>query len=186
MNREKMLRRLEAGYDPIIVSIEKWEDVKRGDAGFGSGAHNCALCETYKNEPCKNCPLYKINEGCVQKRNSAFYRALRNDDPQIMIDALLRAKKWQDEQKCRKIKEKEKKPVTYSRGQRFLHDDKDEYILAIVNYELRAVLICLNNGNRWNNGTEVEDPGKITSDEFKKLSRTTKNKQFTLIKKKGK
>ena len=57
MTREEMLKRLDAGEDPLDLSIEKWRDIVKhlnGIVKFGEydwriekGRDNCALCETH-------------------------------------------------------------------------------------------------------------------------------------------
>ena len=57
MTREEMLKRLEAGENPLEVSIAKWEDIRAGK-GERHGAENCGICEAYAHHPdCKGCPL---------------------------------------------------------------------------------------------------------------------------------
>jgi hypothetical protein len=64
MNRGEMLARLEAGEDPLELSIEKWQNIVDGTA-VDDGAFNCALCEKYYRERhgfssalfCTKCPV---------------------------------------------------------------------------------------------------------------------------------
>lgn len=100
-NRQKMLRRLKAGYSPIRVSLEKWYELKKKwDRKIANKAGNCALCETYGC--CEDtCPLRQIGKGCVEDDYSPYDKALESENAQPMIDALLEAEKWQEEQKCR-------------------------------------------------------------------------------------
>jgi len=87
-----MLARMEAGYDPIGISIEKWKDLEesRGwDVMNAGNADNCALCETYwnKRERCSDCPLAKAGDKCTDE-GSAYLLALELEDASIMIKAL--------------------------------------------------------------------------------------------------
>ena len=80
-----MIALVESGMDPILISIQKYEDLKEmvrqgksisyKDINYDS----CALCYTqpnHDNEDCINCPLYKIDQQC-KNLNSAWKR-LRN------------------------------------------------------------------------------------------------------------
>lgn len=61
-----MLARLDNDEDPLELSIEKWEDVKKYGSKAELGDTNCALCKEYlylggigslKN--CKGCPVFE-------------------------------------------------------------------------------------------------------------------------------
>lgn len=53
MTPEEMRRRLEAGEDPLDLSIQKWQDIVDGK-GEEQGWKNCALCQVYS---CEGCPI---------------------------------------------------------------------------------------------------------------------------------
>ena len=65
-----MLRRLQAGEDPLDLSIEKWQDivdcvdrirqVEEFPKELEEGEANCALCETYLG--CEGCPIRERTE----------------------------------------------------------------------------------------------------------------------------
>lgn len=57
MDREEMIRRLDAGEDPLEVSIVKWEEIRDGSTG-GIKSSTCALCWNC-NEHCNKCVVYK-------------------------------------------------------------------------------------------------------------------------------
>ena len=59
MNRKDMLKRLEAGEDPLELSIEKWRDIVDGK-GCDYGSNNCALCEIVDH--CYSCPVNVVTE----------------------------------------------------------------------------------------------------------------------------
>jgi len=107
MDRETMLKKLKAGLDPIDISIEKWIDIKIGMDiykkdfyEFTSDNTTCALCEKYYNHGslfhnrCTDCPLQLIGERCEYNLLSAWRKACIKEDPQIMIDALFKAKEY--------------------------------------------------------------------------------------------
>ena len=58
MKREEMLRRLEAGENPLELSIEKWQDIV-DKKGTEDSYLNCALCEIYNKGLylCPGCPV---------------------------------------------------------------------------------------------------------------------------------
>jgi exonuclease VII small subunit len=68
MNREEMLRRLDAGEDPLEVSIAKWQKIVENNGKRPDGTNDaatCALCETYQESDCNGCPVTKkTGEGC--------------------------------------------------------------------------------------------------------------------------
>jgi len=94
-----MLKRIEAGYDPIDISIEKWLDIEKG---WSSGenpitsAENCALCHFFAPR-CDKCPVCMAGELNCDNINSAYREAKRNRDVYIMLDALDKAKQWASE-----------------------------------------------------------------------------------------
>jgi len=100
MNREEMIKRVEAGYDPIDVSIEKWVDIKNGK-GRDDGTRNCAMCYTHVG--CSDCLLAKIGKKCIDKGSAydKYYHNKKPENAQLMIDALKKAKRWQEEQNCK-------------------------------------------------------------------------------------
>ena len=69
MDKATMLERLEAGDNPLELSIKKWEDIlteieatREPLCESDMGTANCALCEIYRNrkpyiEMCKGCPI---------------------------------------------------------------------------------------------------------------------------------
>jgi len=56
MTPEEMRRRIEAGEDPLELSIQKWQDIVDG-TGECFGAYNCALCYIHIDSYCKGCPI---------------------------------------------------------------------------------------------------------------------------------
>ena len=59
MKEKEMIERLDAGEDPLELSIEKWQDIVDG-TGKCDGIYNCALCEKYVKDfspYCKGCPV---------------------------------------------------------------------------------------------------------------------------------
>lgn len=59
-----MLRRLEAGEDPLELSIQKWQDIVDGK-GTNDLGKNCALCEV--NDECNSCIIYQtLEKRCAQ------------------------------------------------------------------------------------------------------------------------
>ena len=69
MTYEEIFKRLEAGEDPLNLSIEKWEDIVKhldGITEFAEfnqevevGVSNCALCLAYARYKCNGCPVKK-------------------------------------------------------------------------------------------------------------------------------
>lgn len=56
----------------------------------------------------------------------------------------------------------------------------ETYILAQVD-AFKAALICLENGNRWQNPVSIEDPSKITEKEWKNISFCSEDESFTKV-----
>lgn len=52
-----MKNRLEAGEDPLELSIEKWLDIAAGE-NVNVGPANCALCHLYLSNHCEKCPVF--------------------------------------------------------------------------------------------------------------------------------
>lgn len=145
MDRKTMLERLKAGYSPIDVSLEKWYDLlKEWDMGSSSGL-NCALCEMYSPE-CSKCPLFKTGNQCCpdeidDERNidTPYRLALQNNDAQIMIDALLKAKIYLEEQKC--LDKSEDKPKSF----KFKLEVRDGGSIEVDNVNQRKAFITPDN-----------------------------------------
>ena len=67
MTYVEMIRRLEAGEDPLDLSIEKWEDIVKHlnkihnfsdyNEMLEAGILNCALCERFFCFRCEDCPI---------------------------------------------------------------------------------------------------------------------------------
>lgn len=70
MTPKEMEERLDAGEDPLELSIEKWKDIVEGK-GFDKGRHNCALCFLYEGEGCKHCPISE-HVGCPGCDNTPY------------------------------------------------------------------------------------------------------------------
>ncbi len=60
MTRKEMMTRMNAGEDPLEISIQKWQDIVDG-TGTDEGIYNCALCYKYLQieNDCKRCPIYE-------------------------------------------------------------------------------------------------------------------------------
>ena len=182
-----MIERLEAGYNPIDVSIEKWVGIKNGKGGQIS-FRTCALCYKYPDE-CDECPLYKIGEKC-EEEGSAYGKYFHNNKPknaQLMINALKKAKKWQEEQNCNDEIEKEEPEVFYKVGDRFEYEPDDEtYILGRLHIpnknKMCYGLIGLDGGNMWSDSAFVKDSDKITQAEFEIMA-GYESKHFTKVSK---
>ena len=56
MTRKEMLERLEAGEDPISISIQKWKDIVN-ETGIDVREDNCALCEA--SVICGRCVIFQ-------------------------------------------------------------------------------------------------------------------------------
>jgi len=54
MDREQMLKLLDKGRDPIVISIMKWQEGQNLTA-----SDNCALCYKYSTTRCVDCPVRK-------------------------------------------------------------------------------------------------------------------------------
>ena len=68
MNREEMIRRLDAGEDPLEVSIVKWEEQRDCDVGLDLSPDTCALCHTQPiPRSCLICTIrnYTGHSGCT-------------------------------------------------------------------------------------------------------------------------
>ena len=57
---------------------------------------------------------------------------------------------------------------------------RETYILAQID-AFKAALICLENGNRWNNPVTVEDPHNIKEKEWQNISFSTNGDTFTKV-----
>lgn len=55
--------------------------------------------------------------------------------------------------------------ITYSIGDRFEHTNGEEYILVQVGIRM-CCLVCLDSGNYYSKPVEVDNPGRITVEEF--------------------
>jgi len=109
MDNKTMLKRLEAGYEPIDISIEKWNDFERGYVAGVEEEDSCALCHV-NHMNCSRCPIVLSGEkACTLSLDSAYHKACIQNDPSIMLDVLYKTKKWIEEQKYKKGKETPKK-----------------------------------------------------------------------------
>lgn len=71
MNREEMIRRMDAGEDPLEVSIVKWEEIR--DGSTDTVTHKtCALCWNC-NLHCDRCVVYKKNASYSMSRNTVSW-----------------------------------------------------------------------------------------------------------------
>jgi hypothetical protein len=82
MDRKEMLERLEAGENPLEVSIQKWQDIVDGK-GKNDGAFNCALCLTFR---CKDCPVTVKTGGHSCHHTPYYYYILAEErgDKELM------------------------------------------------------------------------------------------------------
>ncbi len=105
MNRGNMLNRIEAGDNPIDVSIQKWVDLKkRWNSDNARSSMTCALCYVYGDSPmCVGCPLEKIDDKC-HGIESSWGRACNEHNPDIMLEALYKAKKHVEKSKTKVFK----------------------------------------------------------------------------------
>jgi len=81
MNREEMLRRLQAGEDPLDLSIEKWQNIvdcvnrirkaREFPEELEQGCGNCALCEAYLG--CVDCPIRQRTKS-ISCLGTPYYR----------------------------------------------------------------------------------------------------------------
>lgn len=180
MNREEMLERLKAGYEPIDVAIEKWRDIVADpritkdcfggdDFVLDEADSNCALCHVFRDgkDDCGDCPIIKAGfHGCA---GGVYKKASEDNNPQLMLDELLRVKAWLDAEKCKETDDKPEEKIkeqTYSMGQRF-KSRCGEYILAHVGHG-KVMLICLVDGNWWDEGSDVDKITKIKKHEIQK------------------
>ena len=109
MTVAEMEARLKAGYEPIDVSIENWMRKEFDDDDRPADADTCSLCHVhYYNGGCHDCPLNMIGE-CCYTPDSAYQTAFKARNPQIMLDALYKAKAYVEEQKCKETKPKKQK-----------------------------------------------------------------------------
>ena len=69
MNALEMIERLEAGEQPIDVSILKWKEIldNKADVDSGMSPNNCALCWCFFDNICIGCPLVKYGVGCRER-----------------------------------------------------------------------------------------------------------------------
>ena len=77
MKEKEMIERLEAGEDPLELSIEKWQDILDG-TGEELGDHNCALCVEFGEHcDCDGCPIAEDGHpDCEGTMYVAYRRAL--------------------------------------------------------------------------------------------------------------
>jgi len=109
MTVAEMEARLEAGYEPIDVSIENWMRKDFDEHHRDNDGDTCSLCHVhYYNGGCHDCPLNMIGE-CCYTPDSAYQTAFKARNPQIMLDALYKARAYVDEQKCKELKLKKQK-----------------------------------------------------------------------------
>ena len=123
MTVAEMEARLEAGYEPIDVSIENWMRKDFDDDDRPADADTCSLCYVHHHDDdCSECPLNMIGE-CCYTPDSAYQTAFKARNPQIMLDALYKAKAYVDEQKCKESKLKKQKNELI--GTKYVHNCKD-------------------------------------------------------------
>ena len=94
MKEKEMIERLEAGEDPLELSIEKWQDILDG-TGEELGDQNCALCVKFgHNIDCDGCPI--AEDGYIDCQGTMYVpyrRALHerlesnSDDKTAELDA---------------------------------------------------------------------------------------------------
>jgi hypothetical protein len=92
-----LMKRVQAGDDPLRLSIEKYEYLLGGGQGISLYGEGCPLCERYIPTSCKGCPVHKftgkadckdtpwkeIHEVCSEMKVS-----MRSSyDPTILSDA---------------------------------------------------------------------------------------------------
>lgn len=82
-------------------------------------------------------------------------QVIKIDDERVEVDGVLY--------------KREDKPVTYRRGNRFIWNGVEEYILVIPEAQ-KAVLIDVIGGNRWVAPVSVEDTCRITEQEFDSIT----------------
>jgi len=78
LNKEMQIR-WSNGENPLLLSIEKWKDI-RENKGVDNGRYNCALCHTYNREDeekelnCIGCPVYRITgkKYCIETPYGQF------------------------------------------------------------------------------------------------------------------
>lgn len=164
MNREDMLKRIEAGYNTLDICIEKWNDIKtreqmRNDTDevrfFDiGGSSTCALCYTYKG--CLWCPLVTCGSG------SPYQKACNTRDADIMIKAL---------QECKDGTYRHIKPKrTFKRGQKIRIDGGCEELLLCCCDTNCMVLIDTKSCNRWHGHLCVDNIFEVTEEEMVMLS----------------
>lgn len=67
MNREEMITRVDAGEDPLEVSIVKWEEIRDNSIESDVGSQTCALCYIQPLNSCSICVIRNYTElgGCL-------------------------------------------------------------------------------------------------------------------------
>ena len=103
MDRKTVKSRIDAGYDPIDISLEKWRELEKRWQNLSGRQHreSCALCHVHllgSAKSCNNCPLCLIGDMCdTNKRRDSFCRAVDTKNASIMVTALLKAKEYMQE-----------------------------------------------------------------------------------------
>lgn len=93
MSRGEMLDRLEAGEDPLELSIEKWERNKIHPRDeWNIHGDTCALCEVYFDHDdvdlfCSECPLHENGMSC-EEDESPYLKSRHYNDADYIIEAL--------------------------------------------------------------------------------------------------
>ena len=86
-----MIKRVESGENTADIGIQKYNDLKNIIKQGGRISHRdsiettCPFCYTHPNHKknnCINCPLYKIDQQCKNKKSAWFklYSLLRKSD----------------------------------------------------------------------------------------------------------
>ena len=162
MNKKEMRNRLEAGYEPIDVAIEKWHDIEY-NSGVDEASGNCALCYAYNQSGgCYQCPLYQYLDGysCDDGDASPYKRYCDDNETQPMIHALAGCKEWMANELCHggtfprnddigqplDLPSKISKDKTYSFGQQLNYNGN---VYMIVGWLSEARLVNLGNGQFW-------------------------------------
>ena len=84
MTPADVIRRLDAGEDPLDLSVEHWEEVCAADTIETEEvtADYCALCTSYGDNgdwahECDKCPMFIAGYGCQELSSSPWYDALQ-------------------------------------------------------------------------------------------------------------
>lgn len=95
MERDDMIRRLDAGEKAIDLTIEKWEDMLDG-TGIDEGGDNCACCYVHDGTWCHNCAIDRYETEI--EGSSSFCGTLPHETDKVgikdVIEYLKRVKHW--------------------------------------------------------------------------------------------